>query len=751
MEATANANSGRALALARRKAMSSGGKAALGNRSGTTAPAPSSRPPVRAGAAASAGNSSRKASLERRRAMSTHGKKAVSTADRVRGPEIKSGTKSVAAAATPDTPAKEGCGCGCGGKGDCGDQASVTTPSAAVASPRCHRPVRPAIALNPGKAAALARRRAQSSRGKAGISSAGMSEAQTARAVNPQMTGRELARALRDQRSRRGSSGQKKSAPTGRRRKAADSNTGAAKDAPWKVGAGETSHGQTVTGTMVGRSQDVTGDEPSTCRAITGTEYLGADIFREFCQRDPGSVPRKVGVTSTSHGNAVSGNRIGRGENVTGNEPGTCKRVTGNEYISADQSQGYCGEFLAKSPRKVTRAETVKGKAMTGNNVGRSEKVTGDEPGMNRQLTGTQYTQPEDIGAAPAKVGTSATLRGGNITGTMVGRGQSVTGDEPGSCRDVTGDDYVGQEQYSGFCNTAPAPTDRKVGVSATGKGMAVTGTMTDRESKVTGNEPGTCKAVTGTPYAGSDSYGNFCPADDAAQAGMRTRQSRATPGMPMTGIQPGVGGKMTGDHKGVCEPLTGTPYVGADQFAEACPATPADSASPDFPQSLESAPWQQFSVSTPSGGAQGALGSTGVTGNSYEQGLITGPFGMAPGKVTGTEEARFGHEKLQAADMRPQATEEVEGRVKSRISGEGQDAGLKITGDDWDRGNNVTGTEGASARRRNPTMRTAQAASLPVDSKRNKDMTVPLSKVTGGSGNTERGSLVTYSGGARG
>jgi hypothetical protein len=752
MEATANANSGRALALARRKAMSSGGKAALGNRSGAAAAAaPSSRPPVRAGAAASAGSSARKASLERRRAMSTHGKQAVTTADRVRGIETKPGARPVAAAATPDMQAKEGCGCGCGGKGDCGDQASITTPSAAVARPRCRRPARLAIALNPGKAAALARRRAQSTRGKAGISSAGMSEAQTARAANPQLTGRELARALREQRSRHGSTGQKKSAPTGRRRKAADSKPGAAKDAPWKVGASETTHGQTVTGTMVGRSHDVTGDEPSTCRGITGTEYLGADIFREFCQSDPGSAPRKVSVTSTSRGNAVSGNRIGRGENVTGNEPGTCKRVTGDEYISAEQSQGYCGEFLAKSPRKVTRTETRKGKTMTGSNVGRSEKVTGDESGMNRQLTGTQYTQPEEIGAAPAKVGKSATLRGGNITGTMVGRGQRMTGDEPGSCRDITGDDYIGQEQYSAFCNTSPAPIDRKVGVSATGKGMPVTGTMTDRESKVTGNEPGTCKAVTGTPYAGADAYGKFCTAEDAAQAGVRTRQSRATPGMPMTGIQPGVGGKMTGDHKGVCEPLTGSPYVGADQFAAACPATPADSASPDFPQSLESAPWQQFSVSSPSGGAQGALGSTGVTGSSYEQGNITGPFGMAPGKVTGTEEARFGHETLQAGDLRPQAAAEVEGRVKSRITGEGQDAGLKITGDDWDRGNNVTGTEGTSATRRNPTMRAAPAASMSVDLKRNKDMTLPMSKVTGGSGNTERGSLVTYSGGARG
>src|SRR5210317_928848 len=111
---------------------------------------------------------------------------------------------------------------------------------------------------------------------------------------------------------------------------------------------------------MVGLSSAVTGDEPSTCRGVTGTEYLGADIFRDFCQSDPGSAPRKVTVTNTSHGNAVSGNRVGRGKNVTGNESGTCKRVTGVEYISADQSQAYCGEFLAKSPRKVTRTETRK-------------------------------------------------------------------------------------------------------------------------------------------------------------------------------------------------------------------------------------------------------------------------------------------------------------------------------------------------------------------------------------------------------
>jgi len=218
-----------------------------------------------------------------------------------------------------------------------------------------------------------------------------------------------------------------------------------------------------------------------------------------------------------------------------------------------------------------------------------------------------------------------------------------------------------------------------------------------------------------------------------------------------MSGLQPGVGGKMTGDRKGACEPLTGTPYIGADQFADACPSTPADTASPDFPQAMGTAPWQQFSVTSPSGGAQQALGSTGVTGNQYEQGHITGPFGMATGKVTGTEEARFGQGTVQASDMQQVVAEEIEGRVKSRISGEGQDAGLKITGDDWELTGRMTGTEGVSATGRNPTRRMGPSNAMAVVEKRNEKLPVPNSKVTGGSGNTEKGSLITYSGGARG
>lgn len=765
MAHSANSNSSREVALARRRAMSAGGKAALPKSqqqaartapaSAPAAPSPvstprASAPRVRTTAAADSGSSTaRTAALARRKAMSTRGKQAVSTGDRTR--TAASVAKSTAAAPAP-VENKEDCGCGCKGR----KEAAVETPRrerAATSSSRTSKrrnARKPMIAQNPAKAVSLARRKAQSTRGKAGVSPSGMTEAQTARAANPQLSGRELARALRDQRSRRGGSGKKKSAPSGRQRKKPE--TGGAQDAPWKVGASQTSNDQTVTGTMVGRSKPVTGDEQSTCRSITGTEYMGADVFRDFCGAEPPKAQRRAGVSATGRGNAVTGNEVGRSEKVTGDEPGTCKQVTGSEYIGAGQAEAFCGTKLQPAAVRQTRAETRKGKSVTGDNVGTSKNVTGGEAGVGRQLTGTQYMQLGETGNVPPKVGASATLRGGMVTGTLTGRSDKTTGDEPGSCRNVTGDDYVGQEQYQGCDVAAPTATDQKVGVSATPGGEAVTGTMTGRSGKVTGDEPGTCKTVTGTPYAGIENMTGFCEAPAAEAATARTAPNRRNFGSVMTGQQPGVAGKMTGADKGACEPVSGTPYVGGDQVVEACPATAAEPGSPDFPQAIGSAPLGDFSVEPPAHASDRSPISSAVTGSQYEHGAITGPFGMAAGKVTGTEQARFGSGADRVEEVPAAVEQHTDGRVMSRITGEGQDAGSKVTGDDWERGDRVTGTEGASAMVRNQSRRGAPMggamgarASEPVEAPK------PVSRVTGSSGNTENGSLITFSGGARG
>ena len=692
--------------------------------------------------ATTTGGSARDASRARREAMSQGGKAAIQNKDRTR----QAPGAATASAAAPSAPASAGrpnggCGCGCNGtKTTCTDGRSneaQTAPMAPMA--------RQGNNMSTARAASLARREAMSTRGKAGLSSNGMTAARTG---NPALSSRETAMAMREQRSRNGKSGEQNNRPSGHVRR----QPGAAQDQSWKVGAEETTHGQAVTGTMVSRSASVTGNEPSTCRTVTGTEYLGADIFREFCQAEISKSPGKVGVSRTSAGSHVTGNLVSRGKYVTGNEPGTCQRVTGNEYVGANQIETYCGTKAKADPSKITSAETRKSKAPTGTSVGPYSKVTGDETGADRQPTGTKYMQRGDD-RAPNKVGTSDTLRGSEITGAMVGRSGNVTGDEPGSCTNVTGDDYVGSEQYSKHCKSTPAPTDRKVGVSSTLMGQAITGAMTDRGANVTGNEAGTCKALTGTPYAGEAQTETYCSSPDRAMAMARARKGATNVGPSISGLQPGINGVMTGADKGACEPLTGTPYVGADQAASACPASAATPASPDFPQAIDGTPpWSEFSVTQPSGGAQQGGSMSGVTGSRYEQGHITGPFGMATGKVTGTEEARFDSKgaAMPAAPM-PATTEWVDGRVKSRVTGEGMDVGLKITGDDWERNERVTGTEGMSAARRNPTMRGGSMDSMAVANKRNEAVPTPVSKVTGSSGNTEKGSLVTYSGGARG
>jgi hypothetical protein len=723
--------------------------------------------------AVSPSQQSRAQSRARRSSLAKAGRRAETSTDRTRTADLVRGAKPAA----PEGERK-GCGCGCNGSGKCGDKAQNPSgvSSGAAAAPflggglsgndgasRVRRKQNGNLKSS-SRLVALARRKAQSTRGK-GAGDNATSAAGLARQANPRLSSRELSQKVREQRSRNGSSGARKTPSAGQIRAAR--RKGAAADQPWKVGASETVQGQLVTGTNVSRSLKTTGDEASTCRTITGTEYMGAEIFREFCQAEPQPGTRKVAVTSTGGGNPVTGNEVGRSPKVTGDEPGTCKNVTGTAYLSAEQQDAYCGIQAQPAARQTGLAQTVKGKQVSGTLVGRSGKVTGDEHGAGIRPTGTQYTDAQSIqngrvdtdasARIPPKVGSSVTLSGGVVTGTRVGRSERVTGDEPGSCRIVTGDEYADREQYQAFCGTEPSPEPSKVGLSTTNKRQKVSGTQTGRSAKVTGDEPGTCKAVTGTPYAGLEQAADYCDTGAQGEIQARTRSQAATPGPRMTGIQPGIGGAMTGADKGACEPLTGTPYVGQDQFAAACGGSGAAPGDADFPQTLEQpAVGQAFSVQSPARQAfQAAANRSAVTGTRYETGnQITGPFDMAVGKITGTEQFRFDARRQPQVDLTAPAPvdEAPAARPSSRITGEGQSAGLKITGDDWDRGERVTGTEGASARRRNPTRPGGPMSAMkPVEPKRNDEVPAPVSRVTGASGNTERGAMITYSGGARG
>ncbi|QNI77076.1 CsoS2 family carboxysome shell protein [Synechococcus sp. MVIR-18-1] len=706
---------------------------------------------------------SRELVVARREALSRRGKSADTTKDRNRA-EVARKTATTTSTTAPSVSQKD---CGCGGSAAAETPTRLSRQAVSVdlstksSSRRSKAPKRRAID-NPSRALVLARREAMSKHGKT-AGKQPTSAAAVARQANPDLTSRELAQQVRELRAKSGARSKQSAGvtrPTGPNRNG--SKQAASADAHWKVGESETTGGQTVTGTQANRSVKTTGNEASTCRSITGTEYLGAEVFQTFCQSAPTpTTPAKVRVSATTHGNRVTGNEVGRSEKVTGDEPGTCKSVTGTEYISANQSAAYCGG-TTPSPRKVGHSKSQQGRPISGVMVGQSSNVTGNEAGANRSLTGDQYlgSDPLPEGRPATKVGLSETLSGTGVTGTLVGRSSAVTGDEFGSCHRVTGNQYLSSEQFSTFCGSKQEAEAPKVGFSVTNRNLVVSGTQTGRSERVTGDEPGTCKAVTGTPYAGLEQAGNYCGNSAVQAIRERTPVRPGTPSSPMTGLQPGIGGVMTGGERGACEAVTGTPYIGADQLSSACGAE-APLGTETHGQSPEGSSWTRFSVVSPARAAQQQREiSKGVTGTAYEDSSrITGPFDLAGGKITGTEQFRFDNREFQERHSQSKGqrqfqptTPEVEVAVQepaSRVTGEG--SSTKVTGDDWDRGEHVTGTEGVSARRRNPSRSGGREAMPPFERKRNEQSEWPESRVTGSSGSTSKGSLITVSGGARG
>lgn len=575
-----------------------------------------------------AGGAGREASRARRLAMSSRGKSGVSSSDRQRADVALRGRNRVQ---------EKDCGCGCNGRGDCGGAgvvsdstaiASSPSPVASASSRRSRHDIKVVTPSSAGRLNSRMRRDAMAAHGKTGIDTYrnGVSSARMARKQNPDISGRELARTVRAQRSVNGGS-QSAARAVGRRRPERPGNN--------------------VSGTNVSHSDKTTGDETGLCRSVTGTDYFSSEVFSEFCQDEAPNVPRKVEA--------------------------------------------------------------------------------------------------------------SENLSGGTITASgKVGLSEKVTGNERGSCHSVTGIEYVGREQYDDFCSSKPEPGSAKVSFSQTTRGQVVSGSKPARSAQVSGNEEGSCKAVTGTPYTGTEHYQKYCDATAVKQVEQRTARLSANAGRDITGVQPGFS-SLTGAAKGACRDVSGTAYVGAEQYKEVCGVLPAGVDEPDFPKPLSDAPWGAFSVVAPAQASQSDQAepptavSDSVTGTRYEQGRVSGTFSLGEGKITGTEQFRFGGKAKAGSAVATSVVAAPVAEVVSKVTGEGLDAGLKITGNDWDRGDRVTGTEGRSAAKRNPTRRGSVSAMPSSEPKRNEDVDRNDINVTGGSGNTESGALVTLSGGARG
>ncbi|TNF58632.1 MAG: carboxysome shell protein, partial [Burkholderiales bacterium] len=592
-DSTASATlSGRELALKRRQAMSLHGKAGVAK---TAATKPAAAPRIDAGNVAPAvaeatprasvsdaalieqlkAVSPKKAGRSRREALSQSGKAALQTASARPTGRVRPSRQADLAPAMSSQPAMaevaqaaaSSCGCGCNGQpGGCGD-AQVKEAAAVVQAPAS---LPTASSVPTGRALARARRAALAQDGKAGLKrvaqatkiAASMPGQDWQAAITKGATGRQVAMQRRLVQSVAGKTGASADSarPSGRMR------ARNVEPAPAKVEEGHTLSGGAVTGTMVERSKKVTGNEPGSCRAITGTEYIGSEQFDNLCKSRPEAGPAKVGVTNTLREHKVTGTEVGRSTRVTGDEVGACRGITGTEYLSVERYDEFCASRPAPAPAKIGISNTAKGKSVSGTQVSNGGRVTGGESGSDRAITGTSYAK-QGADASPDKVAVTHTGHGNAVTGTAVGHTAKITGDETGACRGITGTEYLATEQFQAECNTAPLATPRKVSVMSSSGSQSISGSEVGRSAKVTGDEPGSCRQITGSQYYNSGDFGALCNASGPRKVGaMQTLAGRT-----VTGTEVNRGPKMTGDEEGGCIPVTGTDYVGADELQAVC------------------------------------------------------------------------------------------------------------------------------------------------------------------------------------
>ncbi|MDC8445426.1 MAG: CsoS2 family carboxysome shell protein [Nitrosomonas sp.] len=572
-----------------------------------------------------------------------------------------------------------------------------------------------------------------------------------------------------------------------------------------KVNVSSTLRNHRITGAELGRSKKVTGDEPGACRNVTGTEYLAAERYDEFCSGRPVPTPAKVNidwtekekvvtgtsvintqkvtgneqgadlaitgtsytrqtednapdkviVTHTGHGRPVTGTAVGHTARITGDESGACrKNITGTEYLAAEQFKDICRSEPPTTPHKVSVMTSQGDLPVSGTEVGRSNKVTGDESGSCRPITGTQYYTASDFGELcninpPRKVGSMQTLANGTVTGTEVGHSPKMTGDDKGGCKPVTGTDYVGANPEGCAVSTPVSPV-AKVFVDQTWHGQSITGSYAGRSQKVTGNEFGDCVSISGTPYVGRNQYSGFCESSALVAQKACLPTSASISAVAVTGDRPGANGTaMTGDERGICEPVTGTPYIGSDNIASKCATSGRFvSRARSLEEPVLPPPPADFSIKTPARQAQERRSANdNITGYAYTDERITGPINKAGGLITGTPEFRH----RDSMNLQIEQDETV-AAAHQRLTGEGKQTGTRITGAAWHTQNRVTSTESTSSLTRNLSMR-GEVRGVGINAQHFREVErppVPESRITGSAGSATRGAVVTVSGGAR-
>lgn len=481
-------------------------------------------------------------------------------------------------------------------------------------------------------------------------------------------------------------------------------------------------------------------------------------------EAQPIQYPPKVAETSTYGGGRVTGVRIGRGPNVTGDEPGASLPVTGSQYYGTE-----AGFQPRHGGIKVGAVRTEGGLTVTGTMVRSQVEITGDEYKSGVRITGEADPTPQDdltqgrertvytsaqfprkaephghsvfgtnLGRAAKAVATrdrasalEASEGGLPITGTAVGRSARVTGDEDGAQRAITGDQYVtrgrGQPEPAARAN-ANRGGERVDPVT----GAKVSESTTWGGQRVTGCDVEYQPNVTGDEY-GATTYLTGTPYVGPGQV-PADRHATASGLARVTGDVPLNVEHVTGTQRGGDRAITGTTYF----RAEPSEAGEKSDAKTNVVAQIE----QRFSVRSPQREAQLRTSSQKLPENVQER--ITGSFAVGHGKITGNQEFHFA----------PRASAEQRESARRRVTGEGRVNGPAITGSAWSEHGRVTGTEGYIAHERNPSQRAGKPHGFASAEKfKDKGKHEPAKQmVTGMVGwSAKSAAKVTLSGGAQG
>jgi hypothetical protein len=409
---------------------------------------------------------------------------------------------------------------------------------------------------------------------------------------------------------------------------------------------------------------------------------------------------------------------------------GVASHVTGTRHIIVESGPTYA--TLAK---KVGHARTLRGLVVSGTLVRSSVRVTGDEAGAGITITGeadqhvaddlterggagagvpAQYRRrnaphgASALGRATGTAGTpgsrersvgrtiEATAGGLPVTGSAIGRSLRVTGDEAGTCRRLTGDQYLAPPESRAECG-GPAGAERRVAAAAAPR------------ERITGDSSGLRRGIADGPRT----YPERVPAAPIA----------------VTGNTPRHAAGVTGTGNGSARTITGSAYYVPDVEANAPHDEPVERIDAGF------------SVVSPQRSAH-LRARTDGTGAARG---ITGSFAIAQDKITGNREFQFRSRNAAESAERP---------ARERLTGEGNSANGRITGDAWAAHPIVGGTEASFAADRNASQRAGKPQAF-AGARRFKTLArseEPKKLVTGmfGSG-SDTGAKVTLSGGAQG